>query len=86
MTTRVLTKFEWLYTKHAGMWYPKIAAGDLVKKGHEIGTVGDLFGDTLEKDCLAGERCGFVSHDQSIRARERFAHGRWRKISEGLRD
>ena len=49
VTTTVLTKFEWLYTKHQGMWYPKVAAGDLVKKGQEIGTVGDLFGDTLEK-------------------------------------
>jgi predicted deacylase len=47
--SRVLTKFEWLYTKHAGMWYPKVAAGDAVKKGKEIGSVGDLFGDTLEK-------------------------------------
>ena len=45
----LLTKFEWLYTKHAGMWYPKVAPGDLVKKGEQIGTVGDLFGDTLEK-------------------------------------
>jgi predicted deacylase len=44
-----LTKFEWLYTKHDGIWYPKIGPGDLVKKGQEIGTVGDLFGDTLEK-------------------------------------
>ena len=45
----VLTKFEWLYTKHEGMWYPKVAAGDLVKKGQEMGTIGDLFGNTLEK-------------------------------------
>jgi predicted deacylase len=47
--SKVLTKFEWLYTKHAGMWYPKVAAGDAVKKGEPIGKVGDLFGDTLEK-------------------------------------
>jgi predicted deacylase len=45
----VLGKFEWLYTKHAGMWYPKVAPGDAVKKGKQIGTVRDLFGDTLEK-------------------------------------
>jgi hypothetical protein len=45
----VLTRFEWLYTKHEGMWYSKVGAGDLVKKGQEIGTVGDLFGQTLEK-------------------------------------
>jgi hypothetical protein len=30
------------------VWYPKVAAGDVVKEGEEIGTVGDLFGDTLE--------------------------------------
>jgi predicted deacylase len=47
--SKVLTKFEWLYTKHAGTWYPKVAAGDAVKKGEPIGKVGDLFGDTLEK-------------------------------------
>jgi predicted deacylase len=44
----VLTKFEWLYTKNAGVWYPKVAAGDVVKEGEQIGRVGDLFGDTLE--------------------------------------
>jgi predicted deacylase len=47
--SEVLTKFEWLYTKNAGMWYPQVAAGDLVKKGEEIGTIENLFGDTLEK-------------------------------------
>jgi hypothetical protein len=31
------------------MWYPKVAAGDLVRKGQEIGTVRDLFGDILEE-------------------------------------
>jgi predicted deacylase len=45
----VLTKFEWVYTKCSGVWYPKVGAGDLVKEGEEIGTVGDLFGDTVEK-------------------------------------
>jgi predicted deacylase len=47
--TTVLTKFDWLYAKNAGMWYPKVAVGDVVKQGQEIGTVGDLFGDALEK-------------------------------------
>jgi predicted deacylase len=45
----ILTKFEWLYAKHEGMWYPKVGPGDLVKKGQAVGTIGDLFGDTLEK-------------------------------------
>jgi len=45
----VLTKFEWVYTKRAGIWYPKIAPGDAVKKGERIGRVGDLFGDVVER-------------------------------------
>jgi predicted deacylase len=49
MATTLLTKFEWLYTKSAGMWYPRVAPGDAVRKGEQIGTVGDLFGDTLEE-------------------------------------
>ena len=45
---KVLTAFEWVYSKHAGMWYSRVKAGDVLKKGQEMGTVGDLFGDTLE--------------------------------------
>ena len=45
----LLTKFEWVYTKCTGVWYPKVAPGDFVNEGEQIGTVGDLFGDTLEK-------------------------------------
>jgi predicted deacylase len=44
----VLTAFEWIYSKNAGMWYSRVAAGDHIQKGQKIGTVGDLFGDTLE--------------------------------------
>ena len=45
----LLTKFVWVYTKSAGMWYPRVGAGDVVSEGEQIGTVGDLFGDTLEE-------------------------------------
>ena len=45
----VLTKFEWIYTKCTGVWYPKVAAGDVMKEGEQIGMVRDLFGDTLEE-------------------------------------
>ena len=45
----VLTKFDWIYTKSTGVWYPKVAQGDAVREGEQIGTVGDLFGDTLEE-------------------------------------
>jgi len=44
----VLTAFEWLYTKHAGMFYPSVAVNDEVRAGQEIGTIGSLFGETLE--------------------------------------
>jgi predicted deacylase len=30
------------------MFYPRVAAGDVVQQGAAIGTVGSLFGDTLE--------------------------------------
>jgi len=46
---KVLTKFDWLYTKSTGVWYPKVAPGDAVREGEQIGTVGDLFGNTLEE-------------------------------------
>jgi predicted deacylase len=49
MATTVLTKFEWLYTKSTSVWYPKAAQGDAVRDGEQIGTVGDLFGGTLEE-------------------------------------
>jgi predicted deacylase len=48
VTSAIFTKFEWVYTKDAGMFYPRVAAGDLVQKGQEIGTIGSLFGDVLE--------------------------------------
>jgi predicted deacylase len=45
----VLTKFEWVCTKSTGVWYPGVVPGDVANEGEQIGTVGDLFGDTLEK-------------------------------------
>ncbi len=45
----LLTKFEWLYTKRTGVWYPKVAPGDAVREREQIGMIGDLFGDTLEE-------------------------------------
>jgi predicted deacylase len=49
VATTILTTFDWLYTKSTGVWYPKVAPGDAVGEGEQIGTVGDLFGDTLEE-------------------------------------
>jgi predicted deacylase len=49
MATTLLTNFEWLHTKSTGVWYPKVAPGDGVREGEQIGTIGDLFGDSLEE-------------------------------------
>jgi predicted deacylase len=49
VATTVLTKFDWLYTKSTGVWYPKVAQGDAVREGEQIGTVRDLFGDALDE-------------------------------------
>lgn len=51
------------------MWYPKIAPGDVVKEGEQIGTVGDLFGEILENYFACERRCPVFDH-QSFRARE----------------
>ena len=71
----VLTKFEWLYTKSTGVWYPKVAQGDAVREGEQIGTVGDLFGDTLEEIVSPVNGVVLFSDDQSIRAREWITYG-----------
>ena len=44
----MLNAFEWVYAKQAGMFYPSVATGDAVQAGQEIGTIGSLFGETLE--------------------------------------
>jgi len=44
----LLTGFEWVYAKHAGMFYTTVAVGDLVETEQPIGRIGSLFGDTLE--------------------------------------
>jgi predicted deacylase len=44
----VFNSFHWVYSVNAGMFYPRFAAGEVVAQGAEIGTVGSLFGDTLE--------------------------------------
>lgn len=47
-STTLLSSFEWVYAKHPGMFYARVAAGDVVEHGQELGSIGDLFGDQLE--------------------------------------
>lgn len=44
----LLTAFEWVYARHAGMFYPAVDVGDHVSADQELGVVGSLFGDKLE--------------------------------------
>jgi predicted deacylase len=46
---KVLTAFEWVYAKNAGMFYSAVSAGDVVQSGEEVGRIGSLFGETLER-------------------------------------
>ena len=64
-----LTAFEWLYTHHAGMFYPSIAVGDEVRAGQEIGAIGSLFGDTLERITAPVTGCVlFLTINPAVRA------------------
>lgn len=47
-TPTVLTRFEWVYSKHAGIWYSTVAVDAAVEQGQPIGSIGDFFGDTIE--------------------------------------
>ena len=44
----VLTRFDWLYSENAGMFYPSVGVDAEVRAGQEVGRVGSLFGETLE--------------------------------------
>ncbi|HEX8078102.1 MAG TPA: succinylglutamate desuccinylase/aspartoacylase family protein, partial [Chthoniobacterales bacterium] len=65
----VFTSFEWLNAQHAGMFYPRVAAGDVVEKGQEVGTIRDLFGDELEVLVApASGRILFLAINPSVQA------------------
>ncbi len=43
-----LARFDWLYAKAQGLFYPGVAVGDLVQSGQAVGEVRDLFGEALQ--------------------------------------
>ncbi|ACO48002.2 M14 family metallopeptidase [Deinococcus deserti] len=40
-------EFAWLSAPASGLWHPRVAAGDTVSKGQEIGTLRDINGNDL---------------------------------------
>lgn len=45
----LLRSFEWLYCQNAGMFYPSVATNESVDVGSVVGSIGSLFGETLEE-------------------------------------
>jgi uncharacterized protein len=46
--TVCLDQFIWLRGNHDGFWYPKVAVGDKVRKGQDVGCIMDYRGDVLQ--------------------------------------
>lgn len=46
--TRQLSEFAWLRSEHDGLWYPKVAAGQPVQPGQDIGHIATPFGKVLQ--------------------------------------
>lgn len=44
-----LSRFEWLYSASAGMFYPSVSIDEDVKEGQLVGRIGSLSGETLEE-------------------------------------
>lgn len=54
----VLSSFEWLYSRDAGMFHARVAVDDLVEEGTVVGTIDSLFGD--EQECIVSPVRGRV--------------------------
>jgi uncharacterized protein len=64
----VLSKFEWLYTPTAGMFYPTVSVSDEVSDGQVIGTIGSLTGEQLaEIRSMVTGRVLFITTSPSMK-------------------
>jgi hypothetical protein len=43
-----LVRFTWLYAEVQGLFYPRVAVGDLVESGQPVGEIRDLLGEPLQ--------------------------------------
>lgn len=53
-SNRIIWSSSWIRAKHAGLFQPAIACGDLVHKGQWVGTITDPFGE-FKEEILAKE-------------------------------
>ncbi len=49
LPSRVLERFLWLRSEHEGFWYPRVAVGEEVKAGQELGRITDYEGCVLQQ-------------------------------------
>jgi predicted deacylase len=47
-TSRIVSRFEWLYSESAGFWVAHVETGEQVRAGQTLGEVRDLYGDVLQ--------------------------------------
>jgi predicted deacylase len=47
-TSKVVSRFEWLYGEPGGFWVSHVKTGDDVSEGQPLGEIRDLYGDTLQ--------------------------------------
>ena len=44
----LLQQFLWVRSEHEGLWYPKVAVGETVRAGQELGNIKDWEGNILQ--------------------------------------
>lgn len=44
----ILSTFDWYRAPLCGLWYPEVNVGDTVVEGQQLGTIRDMFGETVE--------------------------------------
>ena len=48
MPSTLIEQFVWLRSEHEGFWYPRVAAGETVQAGQEVGQIKDWEGNVLQ--------------------------------------
>ena len=48
-SSRIVGRFEWLYSTPGGFWVAAVKTGDTIKAGRLLGEVRDLYGDVQER-------------------------------------
>lgn len=64
-----IARFDWLYSKQAGLFTPEIAAGDAIQAGQQVGVIRDLCGEPVERvTAPAGGVVLFLTANPAVKA------------------